>query len=178
MLQAMLLLAAIYMTDPLASSMTDPPAPGWTLAELPGEPAIEARILALTNAARIEARLKPLRPDDRLRAAARQHSGEMQTLGYFSHRSPVSSHGNVGDRALLAGFAWLGIGENIFSAEGLKMVDGERAAKLAVDGWLASPSHRANLLTEDHTAIGVGVVVRAHGFEATQVFGSPVPDPS
>ena len=153
------------------------PDAGWRPGQFPGHAGIEARIVALSNAARQAAGLAPLRPDERLRTAARAHSGEMQARGYFSHTSPVGSHATPRDRAWIAGFAWLDLGENIFAAEGLDVRDEARAARLAVEGWLSSPSHRANLLTPDFTAIGVGVSVKGRGFHATQVLGREVPDP-
>lgn len=159
----------------LVAAAPDLAAPGWSLDRLPGQPGIEARILALANAARTAAGLPALRPDDRLRVAAREHAGEMRARGYFGHVSPVASHATVGDRALLAGFAWRNIGENLYGVEGMDPRDEARAARLAVEGWLGSPSHRANLLAPEHTAMGVGVVAGKRGFHAVQVLGDPVP---
>lgn len=157
------------------ASAASPAPEGWRLGQFAGDAAIEERIVAFTNAARAQAGLRPLAHDDRLRAAARQHSNEMVALKYFAHASPVGSHAGVGDRAFIAGFAWLDVGENIYAAEGLDPSDRDRAARLAVDGWLNSPSHRANVLMPDFTAIGVGVAVKGRGFHATQVFGREAP---
>ena len=174
-MRAALALAVLATPFMLAAAPSPDPAPGWGAGEVPGHAGIEGRIVALSNAARAAAGLPALRPDDRLRAAARKHAAEMRALGYFSHVSPVASHASAGDRALLAGFVWRSVGENIYQAEGLDPRDEPRAARLAVEGWLGSPSHRANLLAPDHTRLGVGVVVGKRGFHAVQVLGDPVP---
>jgi len=43
-------------------------------------------------------------------------------------------------------------------------------AKEAVDGWMASEGHRANILSPDYDRSGIGVVVNGGNAYATQVF--------
>ncbi|WP_374694115.1 CAP domain-containing protein [Cellulomonas fimi] len=47
---------------------------------------------------------------------------------------------------------------------------GYPTAKATVDAWLASPGHRANLLSKDFTSIGVACVDSARGTLCAQVF--------
>lgn len=51
----------------------------------------------------------------------------------------------------------------------------ERFAKTAVDGWMNSPGHRANILSPDFDRSGIGVAINPGGTTvyATQVFMGP-----
>ena len=55
------------------------------------------------------------------------------------------------DRALRAGYKWRTIGENIAS--------GQRTAQEAVQGWLDSPGHCANIMNAAFAEMGVGYAV-------------------
>jgi uncharacterized protein YkwD len=94
-------------------------------------------------------RAPPLRLNTSLDRAAFSHSQDMARLRYFSHREGNGSV--VGDRALMAGYPWRTIGENIAS--------GQRSAREAVDGWLASPGHCANIMNAAFVEMGIGYAV-------------------
>ena len=66
-------------------------------------------------------------------------------------------------------------GENIMMASrGRAAFDPVSFAKIAVDGWLKSPGHRANILAHDFDSTGIGVAINETEAYATQVFmGSP-----
>ncbi|WP_381795986.1 CAP domain-containing protein [Streptomyces niveus] len=119
-------------------------------------------VVALTNAERTAARLRPLAGDPRLTTAAQAHSDEMVGQGFYSHTSPDGRQ--PWDRAAAAGCTHRGIGENIAC--------GQRSAAEVVRGWMDSPGHRANILKPDFTHIGIGF---RGGGEAgtywTQLFG-------
>jgi uncharacterized protein YkwD len=123
-----------------------------------------SEVIALTNAERAAAGLRPLGVDERLTAAAQAHSADMVTRGFYSHTSPDGSQ--PWDRARAAGATHRGIGENIAC--------GQRSPAEVVEGWMNSPGHRANILKPDFTQIGIGY---AGGGQAgsywTQLFGSP-----
>lgn len=51
--------------------------------------AFEQEVVKLTNAERTKAGLSPLQTDDKLMAAAREKSQDMQSNNYFSHTSPT-----------------------------------------------------------------------------------------
>lgn len=157
----------------LAGPALAAPAAAWKAADFPGDATIEDLILALTNAERAKEGRTALVPDERLRAAARQHSAEMEEKRYFAHESPVAAHAKLSQRVDLTGFAWRGIAENIFQAEGYDTGDKPAIAKLAVESWMDSPGHRRNILSPDLARLGVGVTVKGDRFQATQVFGTP-----
>ncbi|MFD3522615.1 CAP domain-containing protein [Streptomyces sp. NPDC058653] len=111
-----------------------------------GLAAVASDVVALTNAERGAAGLRPLAPDPRLTSAAQAHSDDMVARGFYSHTSPDGRQ--PWDRAAAAGCTHRGIGENIAC--------GQRSAAEVVRGWMDSPGHRANILKPDFTHIGIG----------------------
>ena len=136
---------------------------------------IEARVLSLVNQARSQSRLcgsealtaaPPVRLNAQLRATSAAHADEMARLNYFSHAGRDGRH--VSERANRAGYVWRAIGENIAS--------GQMTADLAVQGWLKSPSHCANLMASNYTEMGLAFAVNPQsdgGVYWVQVFGLP-----
>ncbi|WP_171166646.1 CAP domain-containing protein [Streptomyces sp. I05A-00742] len=121
-----------------------------------------AEVLALTNARRAAAGLRPLSDDARLAAAAQAHSGDMAARGYHSHTSPDGRQ--PWDRAVAAGSTHRSTGENIAC--------GQRSPAEVVEGWMNSPGHRANILTPGFTHLGVGFAGGGPaGTYWTQLFG-------
>ncbi|MFJ2652027.1 CAP domain-containing protein [Streptomyces sp. NPDC087420] len=123
---------------------------------------ITAEVLALTNAERGAAGLRPLAPDRRLAGAAQTYSADMAARAFYSHTSPEGLA--PWDRAAAAGAPHRGIGENIAC--------GQRTAAEVVEGWMNSPGHRANILKPDFTHLGVGYAGGGPaGTYWTQLFG-------
>jgi uncharacterized protein YkwD len=89
---------------------------------------IEERILQETNAQRSRHGLKPLAMDPALVQSARQHASWMCSTGNFSHTSK-------------------NVGENIALGQG--------SAKEALSDWMNSSGHRANILSDEYTRIGI-----------------------
>ncbi|MCK1988042.1 CAP domain-containing protein [Lysinibacillus fusiformis] len=110
--------------------------------------AFEQEVVKLTNAERTKAGLSPLQTDDKLMAAAREKSQDMQSNNYFSHTSPT--FGSPFDRMKALGIAYKSAGENI--------AQGQRSPQEVVQAWMDSPGHRANILNGEFTHIGVGYV--------------------
>ncbi|WP_405676526.1 CAP domain-containing protein [Streptomyces sp. NBC_01511] len=147
------------------------PAPGgdlfwtavWARPLTPhGLAAVASDVVALTNAERSAAGLRPLAGDPRLTTAAQAHSDDMVTRGFYAHTSPDGRQ--PWDRAAAAGCAHRGIGENIAC--------GQRSAAEVVRGWMDSPGHRANILKPDFTHIGIGFRGGGEtGTYWTQLFG-------
>lgn len=133
------------------------------------------KILALVNAARAKARTcgterygeaRPLAWNDALANAARAHSSDMANNNYFAHAARNGTH--AGERARHAGYRWQRIGENIAAGQG--------SAKKAVDGWLSSPGHCANLMNPRFTEMGAAYAINRKSdllIYWTQVFGTP-----
>lgn len=144
-------------------------------ADLNGWQAAGKEILDLTNAARARPRqcgarhfeaAPPLGWDPRLAAAALAHSESMAQGNYFSHTGRDGRR--VGERAERAGYAWQAIGENIATGQG--------APARAMAGWLASPTHCANVMNPDFTQMGAAYAVELQAETViywTQVLGAP-----
>ncbi|MCU0865510.1 MAG: CAP domain-containing protein [Planctomycetes bacterium] len=111
---------------------------------------------AALNELRFLIGLPLLRIDPKLGAAARDHSRDMETLGFFAHESPVPGKRSPGDRAALHGTS--GGAENIAAGHG--------SGPDAVRGWWYSPGHHRNMLGSHHRT-GLG----RQGNLWTQMFG-------
>jgi len=111
----------------------------------PGEG--EARMFALLNQSRKAAGIKPLLLDDELREIALAHSTDMVDHHFFGHVSPTTGTPDARLRrsaAVVADF-----GENVAQAGN---------AEMAHDGLMASPGHRANMLSARFTHVGIAAV--------------------
>jgi uncharacterized protein YkwD len=115
-------------------------------AEADGAP---DRVLALTNAERANAGLGPLEPSPELAAAAQAYADVLSQGGCFEHTcGPVPE---LADRLGQVGYVgWQRIGENIAA--------GYATPEAVIAAWLASPGHRANLLSANYTEMGVGTI--------------------
>lgn len=123
----------------------------------------EAKMLQLLNDARAQNGLAPLRSDPQLQQVATAHSQEMLELGYFSHVSPL--HGSPTDRLDAAHVTYTVAGENIAYAP---------SVDVAERGLMRSPGHRANILSNEYTRVGIGIVVTPFGTRMiTQDFAGP-----
>jgi len=89
--------------------------------------------------------LSVLRIDTKLGDAARDHSRDMQELGFFAHESPVPGKRSPSDRA--ARFGTSGGAENIAAGHG--------TGPGAIRGWWYSPGHHRNMLG-GHQRTGLG----------------------
>jgi uncharacterized protein YkwD len=115
---------------------------------------VKAATLCLINRERARYGERPLKVNRHLMRAARVHSDEMVTRDYFSHVSPGGQ--TPLDRIRASGFiakrvGW-SIGENI--AWGTMWLATPRAI---VRSWMASPSHRANILNRTYRFTGIGI---------------------
>lgn len=117
----------------------------------------EETVLALVNNSRTALGLNPLILNDALNDAAYNHSADMQENDYFDHTGLNGSR--FWDRTEAAGYQGQPRGENI--------AFGQQSAEAVHEAWMNSDGHRANILTEDITEMGLG---RA-GNMWTQIFG-------
>lgn len=111
------------------------------------DPQAEQEMFALVAIERKKAGLAPLLFDDTLRDLARLHSQDMLIRGYFSHYTPEGL--SPFDRMSAAGIIYAYAGENLALAP---------STQLAMQGLMASPGHRANILNPNFKKIGIGVV--------------------
>jgi uncharacterized protein YkwD len=118
---------------------------------------IERRAFALTNSARTLNGLAPLTWNRGLCQMARIFSEKMVRLGFFSHQSPDGLR--LEDRAHLVGIAHFRmLGENIAYNQGFDDPGG-----FAVERWMVSPGHRANILNAGFQQSAIGVFVAPDG---------------
>jgi uncharacterized membrane protein required for colicin V production len=124
------------------------------------DPEAEAAMLHLVNVERRRRGLEPLRPDERLRQAARRHSRDMLARGYFSHHSPDGQ--GPFDRLQAAGVHYVNAGENLAFAPDVQT---------AHAGLMESPGHRANILRPTFGRVGIGALRAApYGVMLSQEF--------
>jgi len=152
------------------------PAAAPAATRLPSLQEAGTRILAAVNTARASARqcgaavysaARALVWNPALGNAARTHSVDMARERYFNHRSKDGRL--VGERASAAGYRWQRIGENI--------AVGQDSPEEVVNGWLDSPGHCANIMSDHYTDMGAAYAVNNDPETAriywTQVFGTP-----
>jgi uncharacterized protein YkwD len=119
--------------------------------------ALDLSVVAQLNQIRVAAGLTPLQTSPELTAAATQHSTEMVTDGYFAHNS---RSGSVFWKRLLRYYPLVGshswsVGENLL------WTSGSLTASQAMALWMASPEHRANVLSPLWRQIGISSLGRS-----------------
>ena len=117
----------------------------------------EAIAIQAANRRRMEHGASPLTVDIKLCKAARGHSQDMVKHGFFGHPSPVPGKAAFTEGASLAGT----------TASAVNCMQGGPSGKDAIEAWMNSPPHRANLLASGIHRIGIG---RAGG-TFTAMFG-------
>lgn len=110
--------------------------------------AYERQIFDLVNVTRTGHGLSVLAWHEATADVARRHSRDMQENDFFDHYSP--RHGDLSQRLASGQIEYRAAGENI----AWNYMD----AADVHHGWLNSPAHRQNVLDEDFTHLGVGVV--------------------
>jgi uncharacterized protein YkwD len=126
---------------------------------------VELEVVTLLNQERANENLPPLSIDMRLMDAARRHNNDMATNNFFSHTGSDGS--SPFDRIADAGYPASSAGENIAA--------GYRTAAAAVQAWMNSSGHRANILNSSYEHIGVAYVYNSnasYGHYWTTDFGS------
>jgi uncharacterized protein YkwD len=127
------------------------------IAEKNSIPAAEVKGIEECNLWRLLVGLNACVIDPKLCAAARDHSKDMATKGFFAHESPVPGKKTPWDRA--AKFDTSASGENIYM--------GSQDPHGANTGWFFSPGHHKNMFSAEQQRIGLG----QHGNHWTQMFG-------
>jgi hypothetical protein len=124
-------------------------------------------VVDLTNQARKNLELPRLASNKKLMAAASAKAADMVANQYFAHTSPDGR--KPWDWIKGSGYTYLYAGENL-------AVHFHEAEDVQA-GWMASPSHRANIVNNRYTEIGVGVATGTfEGVKSTfvvQMFGRP-----
>lgn len=142
-------------------------------AVLPDIPSVEAAIIEMTNAYRGRQKLGGLKRNDALAEAARAYAVFLAKSGQFSH---TADGRGAGERIASTGYSWCQIGENLAMHVDSRGFQAEALAQKAMEGWINSPGHRANIVAPHMTEIGVGVASapgRDPKFISVQLFARP-----
>jgi len=125
-------------------------------------------VLKLTNQERSKQGLEPLAICPTLDNAAQMHAEAMNDQGFFEHENPYTGE-DPSSRGEQAGYGPY-VGENIAM--------GYQTPREVVRGWMNSPGHRENILS-DYLHLGVGILKGGSGkygagewFYWVQNFGS------
>ncbi len=130
-------------------------------------------LLLLTNIKRAEAGLPPLQLNDQLSHAAEGKARDMFTKQYWAHFAPDGT--SPWDFIHGAGYNYLYAGENL--------ARGFTTAQDTINAWMASPDHRANMLSNHYTDVGFAVGIGSLPGDAetvlvVQEFGSRLNSPT
>lgn len=124
-------------------------------------------LVELTNTHRGDLALNTLKVNPLLEAAAKAKAEDMAKNEYFAHNSPYGLTPWYWIRN--SGYDYLYAGENL----AVNFTDSEDVE----EAWMNSPGHRANILNNNFTEIGIGMANGMYqGREVTfvvQMFGSP-----
>lgn len=113
-----------------------------------GASAFQTQVIDLVNQERAKAGLAALKTDALLTKVAVEKARDMDVNNYFSHTSPT--YGSPFDMMRSFGVTYSYAGENIAS--------GQRSPQEVMNAWMNSAGHRANILNQNFTKIGVGYV--------------------
>lgn len=137
--------------------------PSPTTTAIGGVTELEDQVATLVNQVRAKAGCAAVHTDERLRTAARGHSADMAAQGYFSHTGKDGS--TFVDREARAGYPRAAAG-------GENIAMGYPTPANVMTAWMNSSGHRANILTCDFKALGVGLAYDSNGAAYwTQDFG-------
>ena len=107
----------------------------------------EWEVFNLINQQRSQNGLSPLKIDYEVQRVARIKAQDMVDNNYFSHNSPI--YGSPFDMLKSYGISYKTAGENIA---------GNSSNSGAVNAWMNSEGHRANILNSSFNYTGIGVV--------------------
>ena len=107
----------------------------------------EQEVFNLINQQRTKAGLSALKISQEVQKVARDKAQDMVNLGYFSHNSPT--YGSPFDMLKSYKVSYKTAGENIA---------GNSSNQGAVNAWMNSEGHRANILNSSYNYTGIAVV--------------------
>ena len=113
----------------------------------------DTQLLALHNAERAKAGLPPLGLDATLTGAARAFAAELARRDVITHEGLDGS--SPWDRIYAAGYPRVAVGENA--------AQGQDTPAFAVQCWMESSGHRANILGRQYARVGFGYAASAKG---------------
>lgn len=126
------------------------------------------QMIRAVNAEREKHNLRPLRANSTLNQIAEFYACRLVDGRFFTHIDPFDGS-TVDSRAADFGYAFLKVGENLAASQ--------RSVEQAMEDWMGSSSHRANILDPGFSEIGVAVKRGGdYGIYWVQEFGRPLSD--
>jgi len=128
---------------------------------------IQSVLIQDTNVNRLAHNLTDLKINSLLTQAAQLKADDMAANGYFAHTSP---------KGITPWYWFQKVGYN-YSFAGENLAINFSDSQDAVNAWMNSPSHRANILNANFTDIGIGITQGIYQNKQTifivQMFGKP-----
>ena len=128
---------------------------------------VPAEIISLTNTERKDNSVSTLKEDALLDKAAQAKANDMASKGYFAHVDPSGK--TPWQWISASGYQYQYAGENL----AVRFINSSDV----VNAWMASPTHRANMVKPVYTQIGVGVAEGMYNGQpasyVVQYFGTP-----
>jgi len=129
-------------------------------------------IQRLTERVRKHEDLRVLKDSSSLTSIALGHSVDMITYDYFAHTAPNGCTLTCRfENAAYSATTW---GENIAYIEGDHMPGAKEVAQSFFEKWMESKGHRENILSEEYTHQGIGVIVQGDAVYVTVNFAKPL----
>lgn len=155
-----------YKAEVLGNTKTDEAT---ITAAAPAESAVnlselEETVLYLINTIRVSNGLGALQANQVLTNIARLRCNDMIANSYFSHYTPNGQ--NIFNILHKNDVAYINAGENL----GNSSPPSHGTPEAFANAWMASPSHKANILRSVYTKIGIGVVDGGSRRVVTTVF--------
>jgi uncharacterized protein YkwD len=126
---------------------------------------LETNIINLINNIRAQNGLNQLSKSQSLTDIARMRSSDMIYNSYFSHYAPDGR--NIFNILKDNGVSYVNAGENLGVATNPALAG---TAEAFVNAWMASPSHRDNILRPVYRYIGVGIIEEENRRIVTSIF--------
>jgi cysteine-rich secretory family protein len=151
--------AAFLLSLACATALAAAPAPAQAIS------GSASRLYSLINGDRSSRGLSPLQLDSTLNSIAQAHAELMASQGRIFHNASYPSGAG----------AWFAFGENVGTSSSVDSVE---------KAFMASSTHRANILNSNFTHVGVGVAATSSGVMVVEDFlarpggAQPAPAPA
>ena len=161
--------ASVQESAPAAVAAASSPstAPTGPVGNIPADSdALVETVIKAVNAEREKVGLPPVVYSDTLCGIADTYASRLISADFFAHVDPYTGT-TVAKRAAKNGYAYYKVGENLAA--------GQKTVASAMTDWMASASHRANILDPDFTELGIAIRDGGrYGRYWVQEFGRPL----
>ena len=135
-------------------------------ASTPSSTSVANDIVRQTNIQRVNSGLREFLVSPKLMEAARIHAQQMAEYRRMEHTINAAPYPTLLSRLQAVSYSYSNAAENV--------AWNSQSAQSAVNGWMNSPGHRANILNPGLTEIGAAMARGSNGEPYwIQVFGTP-----